>query len=84
MTTPSVPPDACRFLGAAVNQRVTVACVSIAGYARREELHACTCPALAGKVCLPLWPGPWKLPERAVDAAAIRLCHGCPRREPSD
>lgn len=74
----------CAYLGKP-HAMLKVACRSIEGYAKRCRLHYCTHPEnrrTSGRPrnCIPEWSGPWKLPERATEAALATLCCECSLR----
>ena len=67
----------CTDLGPGRGYSVTVACPEIEGYSHAAPVHTCLSAASGARACIPDWPGPWKLPERETDAAAIALCRRC-------
>lgn len=81
----------CIHLGNSLGFAATVACLSIEGYGRSEEVFACNCPGNArpdgsARRCIPGWAGPWKLPDRRSEAQVYPLClaegeQACPHRQ---
>lgn len=81
----------CRYLGAATGQQCLVSCPQTGGTDQKfSPLYRCNHPERARHsrrgvkpgLCLPEWPGPWRLPQQQAEAAVLTLCAGCLLRSP--
>lgn len=78
----------CVHLDEPSGRILTVRCRYVGGAYETARVHHCRHPerATIGRrgprpgLCLPAWPGPWRLPEQATESSTIALCASCPLR----